>query len=377
MSRGRIAIAGAVAQKPGAAGHAWQFLQYLLGFRRLGFDVMLLDSLQGEHDEAAATAWLERVLGPVGLGGAWTLDLGGGRRAGVGRDAARQFVADADMLINVMGFLGDEELLGAARRRVFLDTDPGFGQMWRDLGLADVCAGHDSHVTIGERIGEPDCMIPGGGLDWITTPQPVVLDQWPFVTPGDGSRFTSVASWRGAYGPIDHRGHTYGLRVHQFRRFADLPRRAGGSFELALDIHPQDAADADLLRAGGWRLVPPASVASAPGEYRRYIQASDAEIMIAKGMYVDSRSGWLSERSLCYLASGRPVLAQDTGFSELYPVGEGLLAFATMDEAAAGIDAIRADPARHARAARALAEEHFDSDKVLTNLLDAVHSVHA
>ncbi len=161
MSRGRIAIAGAVAQKPGAAGHAWQFLQYLLGFRRLGFEVLLLDSLRGDvAAEAAGCAWLARVLDPVGLGGAWTLDLGDGRSAGMRRDRALRFVADADLLINVMGFSTDEELLGAARRRVFLDTDPGFGQMWRDAGAGRRLrrsrrARHDRRADRRARLHDP------------------------------------------------------------------------------------------------------------------------------------------------------------------------------------------------------------------------------
>jgi hypothetical protein len=316
------------------------------------------------------------VLGDAGLGEAYSIDLGRGRHAGVGRRRALEFVASADLLLNVMGFVEDPELLAAARLRVFLDTDPGFGQMWHALELADVLAGHDAHVTIGERIGAPDCAVPDCGLDWITTPQPVVLDQWPAQPPCGAERLTSVASWRGAYGPIEYGGRSFGLRVHEFRRFADLPRRAGGQFELALDIHPADAADAALLRAGGWTLAAPAAVAATPHDYRRYIQGSGAELMVAKNMYVASRSGWLSERSLCYLASGRPVIAQDTGFGELHPCGEGLLAFATPDEAVAAIASVRSDPARHARAARALAEERFGSDRVLGGLLDAVGSVH-
>jgi hypothetical protein len=376
MTRGRIAIGGAVAQKPGAAGHAWQFLQYLLGFRRLGYEVLLVDRIDGDAArQAAGVGWVRDVLAAAGLGEAYSIALGDGRHAGVPRRRALELVRDADLLLNVMGFVEDPELLAAARRRVFLDTDPGFGQMWRALGLADVFAGHDAHVTIGERIGQADCVVPDCGLDWITTPQPVVLDQWPEQAPLGARRLTSVASWRGAYGPIDFQGHSYGLRVHQFRRFADLPRRAGGSFELALDIHPADAADAGLLRAGGWELVSPATVAATPDGYRRFVQGSGAELMVAKGMYVDSRSGWLSERSLCYLASGRPVIAQDTGFGELHPAGEGLLAFATPDEAVAAVEAVRADPVRHSRAARALAEERFCSDRVLGALLDAVGAV--
>ena len=375
MSRPRIAIGGAVAQKPGAAGHAWQFLQYLLGFRRLGYDVLLLDRLTGPPQRGVA--WMERVLGEAGLADAWSVDLGGGVHAGVGRSAAIEFLTDADLLLNVMGFIEDEALLGVARRRVFVDTDPGFPQMWCALGLADVMAGHDAHVTIAERIGAPDCTVPECGLEWTTTPQPVVLDAWPAQPAGSGGRFTSVASWRGAYGPVDYEGRAYGLRAHEMRRFADLPRLAGGTFELALDIHPSDAGDAQRLEAGGWRLLAPRAVASTPADYRRFVQSSDAELMVAKGMYVGTRGGWLSERSLCYLASGRPVLAQDTRFSECHPTGAGLLAFSTLDEALAGVEAIRADPAGHSAAARELARERFGSDRVLSRLLDRLGAVAA
>jgi hypothetical protein len=372
MSAGRIAIAGAVAQKPGSAGHVWQFLQYLLGFRGLGYEVLLLDRVHG--DVAAGdprVRWLKTTMANAGLGSAWSLRQDDGSHLGVARPDAVSFVRDADVLIDVMGFCGDDELLGAARRTVFLDTDPGFPQMWQDLGLAEMLGRHDVHVTIGERIGADDCTVPTCGLRWVTTPQPVVLEQWP-ARPATATRFTSVASWRGAYGPVDHGGHTYGLRVHQFRRFAELPRVSGGEFELALDIHPADDGDARLLRDGGWRLVEPRRVVSTPDSYGDYVRASGAEVMVAKGMYVDSRSGWLSERSLCYLASGRPVLAQETGFSELHPAGEGLLSFSTLEEAAAGVEAIRSDPQRHGAAARELAEERFGSARVLTRLLEEV-----
>jgi hypothetical protein len=370
--RGRIAIGGAIAQKPGCAGHAWQFLQYLLGFRRLGYEVLLLDSLTASG--AARTAgidWLAGVMAEHGLDGAWSLSVPDGT-AGVDRESALRFVADADVLINVMGFITDEALLEAAPLRAFLDTDPGFAQMWRALELADVFAGHDVHVTIGERIGRADCTVPDLGLDWITTPQPVVLEHWPACAAGTGRRLTSVASWRGSYGPIDFEGRRYGLRVHELRQFAQLPRLAGGEFELALDIAPADEIDARRLREGGWQLAAPSDVAGTPSDYRRYIQGSDAELMVAKGMYVQSASGWVSERSLCYLASGRPVLAQETGFSELYPCGEGLVCFTDLDQALAGVDSIRQRPAVHARAARAIAEAYFDSDRVLSRLLDAV-----
>jgi hypothetical protein len=381
---GRITVAGSIAQKPHQAGHSWQFLQYLLGFRRLGWDVLFVDRLEDdlardEHGRPCAPAasvnlrYLDALMREFELDGAWSAVLDGGRHAGLERDRVLEHIRDSDLLLNVMGFLADDELLGAARRRVFLDTDPGFGQMWRALGLADVFAGHDAHVTIGERIGRADCTIPTCGLDWITTPQPVLLDGWPVAPlPPRDDVFTTVGRWRGAYGPVDFEGHRYGLRVHEFRRFAGLPRATGARFELALDIDAAETADLALLGDGGWRLVDPARAGGTPAGYRAFIEASSAEFMVAKGMYVDSASGWFSERSICYLASGRPVLAQDTGLGDLYPLGAGLLAFSTLDEAVAGVEAIRADPGRHARAARELAVEHFDSDKVLGRLLERI-----
>jgi hypothetical protein len=376
-SRGRIAIAGSMAQKPGNAGHTWQFLQYLLGFKRLGYDVLLLDSV--EHADPAAehrsVAYVRGVMREHGLDDAWTIALRDGRQAGMGRAQALSFVQDAELLLNVMGFLTDEELLVAARRLVFLDTDPGFPQMWQDLGLADVFGGHDVHVTIAERIGEPDCEIPTCGLDWVTTPQPVVLDAWPRAQDRPRRPITSVASWRGAYGPVDYRGKTYGLRVHEFRRFAQLPALTGHAFELALAIHEEETSDLALLDDAGWTLVAPDEVAMTPAAYRRFIAESTAELMIAKNMYVQARSGWFSERSICYLASGRPVVAQDTGLAKRHPLGAGLLAFDTLDQAAAAVEAVVTDYPRHAAAAREVAEECFDSDRVLTRLLEQAFTV--
>ena len=369
----QIAIAGAIAAKPRNAGHAWQFLQYLLGFRRLGYEVLFVDSVAELDPDAAhiGVRWVKEVMRSHGLAGAWTVDLGEGRHAGRSRELTREHVRSSDLLLNVMGFLTDDELLADAQRRVFLDTDPGFAQMWHALGLADPMGGHDVHVTIAGRIGQADCSIPTCGIDWRTTWQPVVLDAWPRVTAAPARPFTSVASWRGAYGPIDYEGRRYGLRAHEFRRFAELPRMTGRHFDLALSIHPRDHQDVRLLRRKGWSLISPGRIASSTGGYRGFITESSAELMVAKGIYVESRGGWFSERSICYLASGRPVLAQDTGLGEL-PTGDGLLTFSDVDEAVAGVEAIASDYPRHARAARELAEAQFDSDKVLSRLLEVL-----
>ena len=374
--KGRVVVAGALAQKQGYAGHTWVFLGWLLGFQRLGYDVLFLDALtpemyDGPGESSSNLAYLIRVMHTFDLDDRWSvLDRRDGRvLAGVARDELLRRLGEAEFIINVSGYLDDEELLGAARRRVYLDIDPGFAQMWRELGQHDAFTGHDAFVTIGENIGRPDCLIPTCGLDWITTRQPVVLDLWP-AQHGGGQAFTSIAAWRGPFAPVQYEGATYGLRVHEFRKFAELPHQTGEDFELALDIHEAETSDLELLRRTGWRIVPPERVAGDPISYREYIGRSRAEFMVAKNMYVETRGGWFSDRSACYLASGKPVLAQDTGIARLYPVGEGLLTFSTLEGAARGVEAITSDYARHSRAARALAEEFFDSDKVLTTLLE-------
>jgi hypothetical protein len=379
--RGLIVVAGSLAQKPGFGGHAWVFLQYLLGFRRLGWEVLFLDVLGPPAwvDEAGAACppersrglcYLVEVMERFGLKESFALfDDRGQSLAGQSRGKVLEQVRRSACLLNVMGYLRDDAILGQAPRCVFLDIDPGFGQMWKELGLADVFAGHDAYVTIGENIGQPDCAIPLCGLHWIATPQPVVLEHWP-VRAGIGERWwTSIVSWRGAYGPIEYQGRTYGLRVHEFRRFLGLPRRTGRRFELALDIHPDETKDLASLQENRWSLVDPREVAGDPWAYQGYIQKSDVEFLVAKNMYVQARSGWLSDRSLCYLASGKPVLAQDTGFGRLYPTGEGLLKYGDVDGAVAGVEQVCSDYPRHAKAARALAEAYFDSDKVLSRLL--------
>jgi hypothetical protein len=371
-----VVIAGALAQKPHQAGHTWQFLQYLLGFRRLGYEVLFLDQLtDAMHDGPVETspnvAYLAEVMGAFGFRDAWAL-LHPGGTLGLDRCRVLERVRRSTALINVMGFLDDRELLEAAPRRVFLDTDPGFWQMWCQLGLSEPFGSHDCYVTIAENIGRGDCTIPTCGINWLTTVQPVVLDEWSRSTRASGMRFTSIGAWRGPYAPVEYDGATYGLRVHEFRKFAALPRRVPAEFEIALDIDLAERSDLAMLSENGWRLADPEKVARNPFVYRDYVRSSAAEFMVARGMYVTSRSGWFSERSMCYLASGRPVLAQDTGIRDLYTTGEGLVVFATLDEAVAGVQEICGDYERHSRRAREIAEEYFDSDKVLGRLLEAV-----
>jgi hypothetical protein len=371
---GAVVIAGAVARRIGYGGHVWALLQWALGFRKLGWSVLFLDRLEPAPGlrQSVQVQRFVNTMASFGLGDAFALDVGADDApVGLARAAVLQRLHDADFLLNVMGYLEDPELLGAARRRVFLDIDPGFGQMWRALGLCDVFASHDAFVTVGTRIGQGDCRIPMCGLEWITTLPPVVLDEWT-ASDREGDCFTSVGCWRGPWAPVEFEGERYGLRAHEFRRFARVPRDSGLSFEMALEIDRADAADATRLRTGGWRLSDPRAVSATPDDYRRFVRGSRAEFAIAKGMYVRARSGWVSDRTACYLASGRPAIVQDTGLDGTLETGVGLVTFETPEQAVDTARSVHADWSRHARAARALAVERFDSDRVLGRLADRV-----
>src|SRR5206468_3114890 len=199
------------------------------------------------------------------------------------------------------------------------------------------------------------------GLEWIPTLPPVVLEWWPPAGSIERDALTTVGNWR-SYGPIEHDGIRYGLKAHSLRRLLDLPEASGERFELALDIDPGETRDLEALAQHGWHVVDPRAVAGTPSTYSDFVRSSRGELGIAKEGYVVSRSGWFSDRSACYLASGRPVLAQETGFSRYLPTGEGLLSFETLEQAAAGVEELERDHALHSRRARELAVEHFDSD---------------
>ena len=377
-----VVLAGALAQRPRRAGHAWVFLNWLLGLRSLGFDVLFVDRLEAEMLEESIHSvegsrqwsWLCTVLTTAGFGGDFALLCDRNRRClGMERAELLERCRRSIVLFNFMGYLDDEELLGAAGARVFVDLDPGFPQMWHALGLHDSFAGHDAFVTVGLALCDSTSRVPTCGRRWLTTPPPIDLAAWPAAPARSGAatRMTTVATWRGPFGPIEYEGTTYGLRAHEHRAFWDLPRMMPEiRCEVALDIEASDGRDTALLERGGWFVVDPIDVASSPAAYQRYLRDSDAELAVAKGIYVRSRGGWFSDRSACYLASGRPVVAQDTGFSKHLPSGEGLFSFTSSEEAAACAADVAGDLARHSDAARQIALECLDAKKVLSSLLD-------
>jgi hypothetical protein len=366
----RILFAGMVAGTPGHGGATWSVLQYLLGFRRLGHDVLLVEPVREASPETMD--YLGRFIAAFGLVGRAALLLGDAdETVGTERGEVRECAESADLLVNVSGMLRDPSLTEPIGRRVYLDLDPAFNQLWHEEGIDVGFAGHTHFVSVGQALGRPSCPVPTGGIQWIPTAQPVVLERWPVAEELEYEGLTTVANWRG-YGSVEHDGVHYGQKAHSFRRFFELPRRTDVPVFAGLAIDPDERDDLLALRENGWRLIDPDEAAGTPDRYRRFVRGSWAELGIAKSGYVASRCGWFSDRSVCYLASGRPVLAQETGFSDFLPTGEGLLVFETVDDVLAGVGELRRDYERHRRAARAIAEDVFDSDKVLPRLLDVV-----
>lgn len=367
-------VAGALANKPRSGGEAWVRLSWVLGLRRLGFDVVFVERLAG--DDADGQRYFEEVVAEFRLAeSSGLIDANGRSRAGMSEVALVEAATGAEVIFNISGHLDDGPILAGPRHRAYVDLDPGFTQAWHsDPAIPFSVGGHDSYVTVGLNVGTVASSIPAGGIEWIPTLPPVVLDQWsPAPAPEAPLRFTTVATWRSPYGKVQVGDRLAGLKHHEFRRFLQLPERVPeATFELALDIHEGDRADRESLLGHGWKLVSPLEAAASPGAFRSYLRGSDAEFSVAQGVYVEGRTGWFSDRTAAYLASGRPALVQDTGLPGQLSSGEGLLAYSRPEEAAAAARRIIADPVAHATAARQIAEEHLDSDRVLGRLLERI-----
>ena len=361
-----VIVSGAVANKHRHGGSAWVRMSWAEGLRRLGFDVLFVEQLSAAADEAA----FDKTMNAFGFSCCCALlNADGASVRGISREELLDRASGAELLVNLSGHLRDPQVMALPRRRAFIDLDPGYTQVWasedRDIGFR----GHELYFTVGMNIGTPRCRLPTHGVRWLPIRQPVVLERWPVVD-GGFTRFTTVGSWRGAYGPVTWGARTYGVKAHEFRRFANVPRRAGLPFEVVLDLHPADEADAVCLREGGWRTLTP-DVTQGTAAFARYVRGSGAEFSAAQGVYVHTRSGWCSDRTVRYLASGRPALVQDTGQGDTLPVGEGLLTFSTPEEAVVRARKLVADYDRHRIAARRIAEEQFAPEQALAPVLEA------
>ena len=382
MSRLRIVLGGRnLAGYPEGGGHWSCFLQYMLGLKALDQDVFWLELLSDANDgtlnQRLIAAFFDRMK-HYGLGEQCAVLLvpknGPGQALGssqvFGRTEAelREIIRSADLLWNFAATIR-QPLLSEFRHRALIDGDPGHLQVsalsW-EMDLGD----HDLFFTAGLKMQDPDCEAPRFNLAWHPFRQFVYLPLWQ-ATPGApaDAPFTSVTEWTWLELWLGERVLSASKRA-AYLRVLELPRRAGRSFELAANFNPNDTTgDRELLIANGWKLADPHQVAASPAAYADYIRRSRAEISCPKPIYRELKTGWLSDRSAAYLASGRPVLAEDTGFSDHLPTGEGLLAFRDLEEAFAGVAEIDAHYEHHCRAARMFAEEYLDSGRCLNRML--------
>lgn len=367
-----IVVAGALAAKPGNGGEAWVRLSWVLGLRRLGHDAWLLEEADAATAEAGRS-FFEAEVRRHGLEKRAMLVAPGGAGGAATRSEAEELAGGAALLVNISGNLREPGLLERFERRAYVDLDPGFTQLWHAQGqLGDQLDGYDRYFTVGLNIGAPDCLVPTAGIEWVALPPPVLLNEWT-PAPGRGfDRFTTVARWRNAFGAPQVDGHLFTLKHHEFRRFAELPARAALPFEVALDIDPADAGDLAALREHGWEVVAADSVACDTDAFREYVRGSGAEFSATQGLYAQTRSGWVSDRTAHYLAAGRPAVVQETGIPAADRAGAGLLTFADVDGAVAAVERVVGSYDEQAVAARRFAEQSFDSDRVLTRMLEAV-----
>lgn len=370
----RIIVAGTIGRS-GLGGQAWASLQYLLGFRALGHELFYLEDCgqsswvyNWEKSEWTTeldypAAYVGACLAPFGLEWIYRTDEGS---RGAPLEKFLDFCQAADLLLirAVPLWVWRKEYVWP-KRRAFIDVDPGFTQISivnGDKGLADGIAHCERRFTVGQTIGEPDCLVPAAGGPWLKTQPPVFLPEWPFID-ADATHFTAIMRWQG-FKEVTHDGISYGQRNAEFPKLQDLPRRTTQPFRIA-----QMGVDPKSLEAHGWEVVPGEIISKTPQTYREFIQQSRGELGIPKHGYVKMRGGWLSDRSVCYLASGRPVVIEDTAIASVIPTSEGLLTFEDLDSAVAAIAAVNRDYEKHRRAARRLAEEVFATDKVLPKLL--------
>ena len=387
MGNGRTAVVtGMIATYP-VGGVLFDYGQYAVGLERLGFDVCYLEDTGGPTydpgsrvygaDPSYGLSFLPAALATLSprLAERWHFRDAEGRCYGLPREELNSIVAEADLFLNVSGgtLLRDEYL--PSRRKVLIDTDPGWNHFvnyprWDESpgwkGTHGYRA-HDHFFTYAENIGAEDCRLPTLGLDWLPTRPPVVLDLWQPEPPGE--IWTTVLTWKNFQQSIEHEGMRYGTKELEFGKVETLPSLVPARLEMAIG-----GADApvDHWRSLGWTITSSVERSVTPSDYRHYIQSSRGEFSVAKNVYVATRSGWFSCRSVCYLAAGRPVVVQDTGFTRRIRSGEGLLAFTSLAEAAAAVTAVEADYPAHQEAALDVARRHFSAEHVLGEMLGRI-----
>ncbi len=383
----RAIITGMIATYP-VGGVAWDYGQYILGLNELGFETYYLEDTGGPtydpnerlygDDCSYGVRFLRESLASLSpeLTDRWHFRSAGGERYGLPRNRLDQLLQDADLFLNVSGsaLLRDEYM--ACPCKVLIDTDPGWNH-FVNYPQWDAAPGwqgthgyraHNHFFTYAEQLGSPDCLLPDMGLSWHPTRPPVALDRWH--AHGTGGAWTTVMTWNNFLKPVEYQGRVFGTKEMEFAKIENTPSKHRSlAFQIA-----KGGADApvDRWQAAGWDVIDSHSISSTLNDYRSYIESSRGELSVAKNLYVATRSGWFSCRSACYLAAGRPVIIQDTGFSDVIPTGRGLLAFDDCLGADAAVNAVEFNYAAHSRAAREIAAEFFDARQVVKNLLHRI-----
>jgi hypothetical protein len=378
-------VTGMIATYP-MGGVAWDYCQYAAGFERLGLEVYYLEDTgvpscaynpatqSFETDPAYGAAFLAQSLQAFSptLAQRWHYRSPDDTTYGLSDDDFADVAAEADVLINVSGATLLRDPYRRCPRKVFIDTDPGWNHFvifarWDVKAREEQRLGfrsHDHFFTFAERMGEPDCVLPDLGLPWLTTRHPVLPELWEPRPPGE--RYTTLMMWNTYGKPVEHAGVRYGSKEVEFDKIEALPGRVQAPLEVAVN---GDDAPRDRWRSLGWSVVHGATTSRTVAAYNDYVAGSRGELSVAKNIYVATNSGWFSGRSACYLAAGRPIIVQETGFSDHVPVGEGVLSFSDGEGAAAAVEHVEANYGHHERRAREMAETYFDARHVLGRLL--------
>lgn len=386
MARKRIVVMGFMGGIP-IAGVVWQHLHYIVGLQRLGHDVYYCEdsarlaynplTFSYGEDWSYAGPFLERMARRFGFEGRWgycARFLPDQPTAGLSKERMRELIKTADAALNICGTQEIHDELHGAQNLIYVESDPGLEQVRLDNGddsPREYLDRHRALLTFGESIGSAEFPVPLHGYRWQPTRQPVVTDFWKTdAPPPDDAVFTTIANWNtSGLKDIEWRGEKYHWsKSLEFLRFVDAPRHIGEPVEMATNI--KDAATREQLTTHGWRVADASPISDDPGAYVSYIQRSRGEFTVAKDQYVRLHTGWFSDRTACYLAAGRPVITQETGFTRHIGAGRGLFAFTEPGEIAEAARAIRADYAAHSRAASEIAAEYFEATKVVASLLD-------
>jgi hypothetical protein len=380
--KGKVIVFGIIFWYP-LAGVTYQFLHYLIGLRRLGYDVYYVedsgrwvyhaDSYEFTPDASDNIAAVAPILQAHGFEGKWAFrgNYPGGQCYGMTEENLLKLYREADAFLNVTASqeLREEHLV--CPRRIYVETDPFAVQIkvaQGDEPTLAALAAHDIHFSYGENLGAPDCSVPVERFTWLPTRQPVAMELWETpCKPSAGSAYSTITTWHNKGKDLTFRGEVYyWTKDREFLKFIDLPRRRPVPFELATVV---DEPTERLLRSHHWNIVHSLPVSRDVNRYRDYIQQSRGEFTVTKDQVVRPLTGWFSDRSCCYLAAGRPVITQETGFNKTLPTGKGLFGFRTMEDILAAVDTIESDYEGSCRAARDIAAEYFAAERVLGSLM--------